>query len=131
MTSVIKKLQLHELRDIIDEQLNHILHLERSQVELREVLLEVPDDHDFVCALSENEVTLKEKRSYVYALKQQLFLVDPAYFTERYGKLEKLQGSSTPSAPAPSRAIIAIESGISACSLESKVEDIDDAGVYL
>jgi hypothetical protein len=76
------------LRAALEEQVNRVNHLERSQVELLEALEECPTDDDFILAIRENEILLKTKRSEIFELEKHLKRKDPAY------KLAELPGST-------------------------------------
>lgn len=76
------------LRAALEEQVNRVNHLERSQVELLEALEECPDDDDFIQAIRENEILLKTKRSEIFELEKHLKRKDPAY------KLSELPNST-------------------------------------
>lgn len=94
--SEIKKLTIHELRDAIDEISNQIVHLERSQVELREFIASTDNEEDkvdFESAIIENTGVLIDKKKKVQVLRARLKLVDPAYYVEHYGDSEPEESS--------------------------------------
>ncbi len=82
----INLLSATELRGIIEENINQIGHLRRSQKEITEFLQLESDDAEFLQALQENEDVLQSKLAYVQALKNQLRTVDPACYKQYYGK---------------------------------------------
>ena len=69
------------LRAEIDEVKNQILHLERSQVELKTALEDV-EDEDFRLALIENEQTIRVKKEKVENLIKTLRSMDIAFQNE-------------------------------------------------
>ncbi len=58
---------------------NSIFHLERSQNELKEFIVEVPDDIDFVEAYEENKGVIERKRMALIKLMDELQAIDPSF----------------------------------------------------
>jgi hypothetical protein len=118
---------------VIDEQVNQIHHLERSQMELKDFLEADSEDQDFIVALSENEVVLNEKQTYVSTLKAQLKIVDPVFYIENYGKNVI---TSIPTVTVTSLDVSnmsALNNGVErvAISLEEEKSSSTDNGIYL
>eukprot|EP00597_Dinobryon_sp_UTEXLB2267_P012465 CAMPEP_0170120518 /NCGR_PEP_ID=MMETSP0020_2-20130122/15201_1 /TAXON_ID=98059 /ORGANISM="Dinobryon sp., Strain UTEXLB2267" /LENGTH=133 /DNA_ID=CAMNT_0010350419 /DNA_START=24 /DNA_END=422 /DNA_ORIENTATION=+ len=83
--SVANKLQTlskYEMRDLIANLEHKLFHLEKSQVYLREILEECPNDSEFEAALNENNIIIKNKREEITDLKLLLQSIDPAYYIE-------------------------------------------------
>jgi len=70
------------LRATLEELLNQIEHLERSQEEIHIAFAADPSDADFSDALRENEVTLNTKKANVLRVHGELLRIDPAYRAE-------------------------------------------------
>jgi hypothetical protein len=78
-----------QIRYFIDEILNQIHHLKRSQEELKKAL-ENEEDEDFIDAVRENEVVLINKRRRVKGLIELLEKVDPAYNQEKQNEIQDI-----------------------------------------
>lgn len=74
--------QILLIRSEIDEMLNQLKHLERSQNELREAILRDGDDEEFRLALIENEQVIQNKNEKLSKLKEKLGQIDPAFRSE-------------------------------------------------
>lgn len=74
----------YELRDMIDELTNQILHLQRSNEELQIALLEEPGEEEFTTAIHENVAVIDSKRTKVMDAKLLLCSIDPAFYNEHY-----------------------------------------------
>jgi hypothetical protein len=126
----IKLLTANELKDVIDEQLNQVNHLERSQMEIKDFLEADSNDQDFVVALAENEDILTEKQTYISTLKAQLKIVDPVFYIENYGK-NVVTSLPTASVASYDRNTNSLNSGLSAISIEEEKASLEDTGIYL
>ncbi len=129
----IKLLTANELKDVIDEQLNQIHHLERSQMELKDFLEADSEDQDFIVALSENEVVLNEKQTYVSTLKAQLKIVDPVFYIENYGKnvITSIPTVTVTSVGVSNMSALSDDVERVAISLEEEKCSSTDNGIYL
>jgi hypothetical protein len=63
------------LQEELNELLNSITHLERSNSELREALSSDPDDADFLQAVRENEEVLLKKQKRAEKLDEAIFQI--------------------------------------------------------
>jgi hypothetical protein len=63
------------LQEELNELLNSITHLERSNSELREALTSDPDDTDFLQAVQENEAILFKKQKRAEDLDKAIFQI--------------------------------------------------------
>lgn len=71
----IETLPLADLQLAIEESINSVKHLSRSQVELREVIKEDPDP-EFLLAIKENDYILLNKKGVILQLLTELKIKD-------------------------------------------------------
>lgn len=72
-----------EIRSLIEELRNQIVHLEHSQNQLSEALSSFPEDQDYADALRENSLIVLRKKSKLAELETLLESIDPAFKAER------------------------------------------------
>ena len=113
------------VRTEIDELLNQIKHLERSQIELQAAILDDVNDEDFQLAYIENEQVIRDKTKKVTKLKEKLRQIDPAYRSEVVVQ-ERLQIRVNSSSIQPNDLESLANETISTISSEAPTE-----GVYL
>eukprot|EP01041_Mallomonas_annulata_P004540 gene4540-9007_t len=83
MTDFLSNTESIEIRAMIEEVLNQLQHLQRSQHEISQALQEDPRDTDFLEAYMENENVIKRKIEKIEELEDFLEKVDPAFREER------------------------------------------------
>jgi hypothetical protein len=105
------------IRDEIDEREHRLVHLRKSQDELKYFILIEPEDSDLSTAFYENNLIIARIENEMNQLREQLIEIDPAF------SIEKQVTQSLQSVPLTAVSPVR--------SLESEVRQESREGVYL
>jgi flagellar assembly factor FliW len=70
------------IRDEIDERSHRLIHLKKSQDELKYFILQQPEDLELSTAFYENSLIINRIENEIISLKEELVKIDPAYSIE-------------------------------------------------